>query len=429
MPNNKALFIVLMVMGLFIAALLLHQATLILLAIPFLTYLMMGILRSPGKPDVEAARHLSRVLGDAGELIEMRVSIHNRASSAINIHLQDPLFPSMETVEGSASRYVYAAPGESGELAYAFRVGRGVYGWKTIHVIATDPFCLFEQAQDLPAALELLIRPAPVRLRRLPLRPFITRHIPGSMPARLAGSGTSFFGIRDYQPGDPLRKLHWRMTARHPGELFTKEFEQDEIADIGVILDARALEGDQEGENSFFEQTVGAAASLADLFLREGNRLGLLVFGDRMIAHYPGNGKKHLHRIERTLAQVRPSRYISMEYLSYFSYRLFPRQSMIFMVSPLGPRDLPAYSRMAAEGYQVILLSPNPIDHTARAMPSDPVHTLAFRAAKMDRHVQLNRLLDLGIQVIDWPTDRPLNSALQQALIPLSMGHQRRLRR
>lgn len=429
MPNNKALFIAWMVMGLFIVALLLHQATLILLAIPFLTYLMMGVLRSPGKPDVEASRHLSRVLGNAGEPIEMRVKIQNRASSAINLRLQDPLFPSMERVESSESRYVYLARGEAGELAYAFRAGRGVYGWKTIHAVATDPFSLFEQAQDFPAPSELLLRPAPVRLRRLPLRPFITRHIPGSMPARLAGSGTSFFGIREYQPGDPLRKLHWRMTARYPGELFTKEFEQDEIADIGLILDARALEGDQTGENSLFEHTVGAAASLAELFLREGNRVGLLVFGERMIAHYPSNGKKHLHRIDRTLAQVRPSRYIPMDYLSYFSYRLFPRQSMIFMVSPLGPRDLPAYSRLVAEGYQVILLSPNPIDHTARAMPSDSVHSLAFRAAKMERQVQLSQLLRLGIQVIDWPTDRSLNNALQYALIPLSMGHQRRLRR
>jgi len=51
----------------------------------------------------------------------------------------------------------------------------------------------------------------------------------GSIPARLGGSGTDFFGVREYHPGDSLRSLDWRLTARHPRQFFTKEFEQEEM--------------------------------------------------------------------------------------------------------------------------------------------------------------------------------------------------------
>jgi len=428
MPNSKSLFIILLIVGLFITALLSRQANLILLALPLLTYLLMGILHSPGDIHLQTSRHISRSPGTVDETVEMRVTAQNSGTSPAYFCLQDSLFQSMNLLQGKPGRFIYVTPGEQNDLTYIFRARRGLYAWKTIRVIATDPFSLFEQVKDHPAQAEVLISPTPARLRHISIRPLITRHIPGSMPARLAGSGTNFFSIREYQPGDPLRKIHWRGAARHPGELFTKEFEQDEIADIGLILDARAVEGDANGEDSLFEHAVNATSSLAELFLREGNRVGLLVFGEKMTAIYPSNGRKHLHLIHRTLAQALAGRNIPLDYLSYFSYRLFPRQSIVFLISPLDPRDLPTYSRLTVEGYQVVLISPDPINHSAKGAPADPIHSLAYRAAKLERYEQLNQLINLGIQVVDWSTDSSLNDVLHEKLIPLAMGHPRRIR-
>jgi uncharacterized protein (DUF58 family) len=416
MTNRKSLFVSLLMLGLLIVGLFLRNGEIILLSVPFLAYLLLGFLRSPGGIQLRAWRNPDKPIGAHREPVEMRASVENTGESRLVLSVQDPLFPSMKLLNGHSSRTCLLGPGEQLHLDYTFQAGRGLYAWKSLHVVASDPFSLFAWKQDCPAPAEVLIHPRTVRLRSVPLLPQITRHIPGSLPARLAGSGTNFFGIREYQPGDPLRKINWRMTARYPQKLFTKEFEQDEIVDIGLVLDSRKSGGDDAGETSLFEQSVCATASLAEFFLREGNRVGLLVFGEKMTAVFPGSGKRHLHKIYRYLSQATARQSIPLEYLSYFSYRLFPRRSIVCMVSPYRPRDLPTYSRLSAEGYQVILISPNPVDHVAPKMPADQVTLFAYRAARLERYVQLSQLLSLGIHVVDWPVDQSLNDVLHVSL-------------
>jgi len=74
-----------------------------------------------------------------------------------------------------------------------------------------------------------------------------------------------------------LRWLDWRLTARHPGQLFSKEFEQEEIAEIGLILDGRHRAETKIGDESLFEYSLNATASLAEMFIRQGHRVSLLV--------------------------------------------------------------------------------------------------------------------------------------------------------
>ena len=93
---------------------------------------------------------------------------------------------------------------------------------------------------------------------------------------------------------------------RHPRQFYTKEFEQEEIADIGIILDARQSSNIRSGGDSLFEHALGAAASLVESFLRGGNRVSFLMQADETTVVYPGYGKVQLNRILRTLAKARP---------------------------------------------------------------------------------------------------------------------------
>ncbi len=168
--------------------------------------------------------------------------------------------------------------GENAVFKYTFQSERGVFAWKTIRAKVSDPFGLIETELDLPAEAKIQVHPELNKFRPFPLRPQRTLHSAGSIPARLGGSGTDFWGVREYHPGDPLRRLDWRLTARHPHKFFTKEFEQEEIADIGLILDARQKTDLRIGEDSLFEHAARATASLAEVFLRQGNRVSLLVY-------------------------------------------------------------------------------------------------------------------------------------------------------
>ena len=99
-----------------------------------------------------------------------------------------------------------------------------------------------------------------MKLRQIPLNPRLTLPTPGPAPTHLAGSGTDFFGVREYRPGDLLHRLNWRMAARHPGKLFTREYEREEIADIGLILDTCRLANFDRIDEELLEYSIKAAA-------------------------------------------------------------------------------------------------------------------------------------------------------------------------
>lgn len=423
--NEKSFFITAVIIGLFLAGLSFRNGSLLLLSMPFLVFLMLGILKYPGKMDLRVVRTINRTSSIPHESIEMSVLVENTGDTQMYLFSTDTHFPSIRLLDGKWKRRFLLSPGEQIHLKNTFIADRGLYLWKSINIAATDTFSLFEIHKDFPALSEILVRPDPVRLRHIPIRPRFTRHIPGSIPARLPGSGTNFYGVREYRAGDPLRRIHWRMIARHPRQLFTKEFEQDEVADIGIILDSRNINGDLPEGNSFFDYAVRATASLAEVFLREGNRVGLLIFGEKMSALFPGGGKRQLHRIYINLARATVTKCIPLEYMHYFSSRLFPSKSLIFLISPVVNQDLPAYKRLRSAGYQVILLSPNPVEYAAQNKPASQITSLAYRASKIERAVHLNQLLSMGIKVVDWPVDRSLNNVICEGLSASDISHRR----
>jgi uncharacterized protein (DUF58 family) len=241
----------------------------------------------------------------------------------------------------------------------------------------------------------------------------------GIAPARRAGSGSDFWGIREYQPGDALQRLNWRLNARHPRKLFTNEYEREEIGDFGMILDARILSDDARQEQALFEYSLSAAASLAELFLKYGNRVAFLVFGESMNWAFPGSGKRQLHLILRSLAQASLGRNVPLAYLGYMPARLFPSRATMVVFSPLGSQDMDAYSRLRATGHDVLLVSPDPIGYP-RGESQNPAHELARRAARVERAVQLKQLARLGVKVIDWQTNQPLDMIVRRAARSLS---------
>lgn len=124
---------------------------------------------------------------------------------------------------------------------------RGSFEFDTIQVSASDHLDLARQEQSWSRPARLLILPEIRKLGRIAIRPMRTRFYAGQTPSRQSGSGTDFFGVRMYQPGDPLRAINWRLSARHPRWIFANEYESERIADVGLILDARKRSDVQTG--------------------------------------------------------------------------------------------------------------------------------------------------------------------------------------
>ncbi len=96
----------------------------------------------------------------------------------------------------------------------------------------------------------------------------LVRELEAAVTAPRAGYGTEVFGVRPYQPGDPLRRIHWRTTARR-GELIVREFEPPGVQNLGIFLDPNPP------EQAAADQVARIAASEAWDCLRAGGRVTL----------------------------------------------------------------------------------------------------------------------------------------------------------
>jgi uncharacterized protein (DUF58 family) len=425
--NSKGWTLALVVFCLLFTALATLNGTLAWMAVPFLAYLGLGLLESPplGKIHLRATR--SAASSQAGELtrVEVSVTVSNQGPAIDRLTLSDPLQPGMQILDGQREKVISLEEGESTTLNYVFQAGRGRYAWEAVEAAVSDPFGLLETTLEIPAAEEVRVEPELRKFRPFMVRPQRTLHSAGSIPARRGGSGTDFWGVREYYPGDPLRHLDWRLTARHPHQFFTKEFEQEEITDIGLILDARRKTDLQAGDDSLFEHSARATASLAEVFLRQGNRVSLLIYGKTSISVYPGYGKVQLHRILRALAQTTTESNNSLDSLQFVPIQLFTSHSLIVILSPLAPNDWQLFPRLRAYRYQVLLISPDPIDYARRMLPNDPATRLASRMARLERHLEISRITQLWIPVIDWKVNHPLAPLVRSTFTSAHIQQQR----
>jgi uncharacterized protein (DUF58 family) len=417
--NNKTRVLWLMIFSLLIVSLITRNGVIAWMMLPFMAYLWIGIYQAPDpeKQIIIAKRSLEQTRTDEKVVIDSNLTIQNNGLKTVHLWIEDSLRIGMKIIEGEMSRQVSLLSGETTELRYSFIAERGDYSWESIRTVISDPLNLIETEMLLPASATIQVWPQIRKFKAIQFRPHSTLHSPGSIPAHLGGNGTDFWGVREYHSGDPLHSLDWRLTARHPHKFFTKEFEQEEIAEIGLILDARQSTDLQIGEKSLFELGVGATASLAEMFLHQGHRLSLVVYGESMSNVFPGYSKAQLHRIMSCLSKVKVEKEEhTSEALNFLPIHIFPVHSLVIIISSLTPADRTFFQRLRAYGYQALLISPDPIDFAYSTLVQDNINQLAIRAALLKRHLQLNNIAQLGIPVIDWQVNQPLFPLVRNAM-------------
>ena len=174
-------------------------------------------------------------------------------------------------------------------------------------------------------------------------------------------------------------------------------------------------------DQSLFEHAVHATASLANVFLNDGNRVGLLVYGGFLDWIFPGYGKMQRERILQALARAEPGESMIFDKLDYIPTRFFPARSQIVLISPLWEEDLPILIRLRARGYQLLVISQDPVSFETKALGSDPLASLATRIARLERTLLIRKAHQIGIQIVNWQVDQPFDHAVHATLgrIPL----------
>ncbi|MFN2200957.1 MAG: DUF58 domain-containing protein [Caldilineaceae bacterium] len=421
---RRLLFLSLLVYGLIITGVTTLHGNALALAMPLVIYLVAAFVFSPEKPRLVIKRTLSTTIVHHGAPATVTVKIHNQGTQLEEVLIEDVMPQGLTITDGDPwVQLSLPADGEA-EFSYTVEGKRGNYSFRYLRVTVNEHLGLFRHQGWLEVNSNLMVLPELLRLEHLDIRPLRTRGYAGPIPSRLAGSGTDFFGVREYQLGDPLRWINWRTSARHQHALFTNEFEMERIADVGLILDARQNNNVVVGNDSLFEYAICATAGLAEAFINDGNRVGMLVYGRGLEMTYPGYGKVQRERIMQALAHAKTGDSLVFESLDYLPVRFFPAKSQIVLVSPLRDEDLAILTRLRARGYQVLVISPDPVAFEARKFTEGVAPTevgesiqLALRITRVERELMLRRLRRVGIQIINWQVDQPFANVMRTALV------------
>ena len=153
---------------------------------------------------------------------------------------------------------------------------------------------------DAPASPRTMPRTAELRRIQLRSRRLVTGDLMGQYRSAFRGTGLVFTDIREYQPGDDVKHIHWKATAR-TGKVFVKSYEEDRQLRVLVAVDMsasmRAL-----NQNSGYTKALEFVATVSALTQRGNDLIGLSLFADKPLTYLqPKSGAKRTHQILATL--------------------------------------------------------------------------------------------------------------------------------
>ena len=220
MSSRRIFGLSILVYGLIITSFWTLDNGMLILAIPLVIYLGAVIIYRPQAVDLLIQRKFSTDFSKPGDEIEVLMTITNQGPNLDEVRVSDSLPFGMLLIDNKPDVVISLVKGASYSYHYTVSGQRGIYEFNDVLVQAVDHFGLFskERRYNIPKTLTIL--PDFERIRIVPIRPLRTRGFAGSIPSRKAGSGTAFFGVREYQPGDPRQILNWRLSARTPDKLF-----------------------------------------------------------------------------------------------------------------------------------------------------------------------------------------------------------------
>jgi uncharacterized protein (DUF58 family) len=252
---------------------------------------------------------------------------------------------------------------------------RGVFVFGPVRITVSDLFERGTRSEERELPGHLLVRPRTVPVRadgpaRAPLGTTRSRTSLFTDPARYAG-------VRAYQPGDPMRRIHWRASARL-GAPVSRRYEAVHERQVLLALDLQTVPGPywlMLFDDDQVEALCVAAASIARRILRDGAACGLLLGtqlagGGRWAFVPPAGTRAQLGRIEDTLARVQPIMSLPFEeLLAVIPHRLAPGGSVVVLSARDPTEFLDPMRRLARSGYAVrhVALGPERAAHAASA--------------------------------------------------------------
>ncbi|MBI4200392.1 MAG: DUF58 domain-containing protein [Chloroflexi bacterium] len=236
---------------------------------------------------------------------------------------------------------------------------RGSYTLGPVRVATGDPLGLFRLEASFCDTQRLVVLPAVV-----PLPAFVlpAADLPGEGPLRARPHHVTPHAatVREYAPGDSVKKVHWPTTARLT-RLMVKEFDPGFTSDVWVLVDMQERVQVQDGSDATDELAVTIAASVSRRLLNLRLSVGLAASGSRFALLPPDRTEGHFGQLLETLAQLRADGNLPIrEAIAYLEPRLSRHTTLVVVTPSVDPGWPAALDPLRRRGVRWVAVSIDP---------------------------------------------------------------------
>lgn len=310
----------------------------------------------------------------------------------------------------------------------ALRRGRETGGAGGFVVDSFGPLGLGRHRARLPLPWDVVVYPPLVSVRlRASVAEALRRREVGSKQIRRLGEGRLFESLREWVPGDDLRHIDWKATARR-GKVITRQYEAERRQQVLLVLDTgRLMTADVASGVARLDFAVQAALELAYAAAQHDDNVGIMTFADG-VQHFvaPERGRTGVRRVMDVLAEVQP-KLVEPDYPGAFRYLAarnrkraltvlftdvidrFASDALVANVATLRPRHLPL---------AVTLRNPE-LDAAATQRPETTRDAFRKAAAEELLHAReeaLGHMRRAGVLVIDVTPERAAQAVVAKYL-------------
>jgi len=356
---------------------------------------------------------IERVFGrfSLGAETEVRIQVRSQSRRALRIAIRDELPAALQQVTPIESIPLKA----HGECEWLYNVRaerRGKYSLKRMMMRAGRNGALVERQLQLNVRNELRVYPRFASSDEYRLLARI-HHQDEALrrPRRVYGQGTDFESLLHYSPGEDLRTVDWKVSAKR-GFLVSRNLQTERGQQISVMIDGGRRMAEQIGEYSRFEYALNAAVMLSNVAQRRGDTVAVATFSDRVESFMPpARGPAVMKLVLESLHAVEV-RQVETDYWQVVGQvmdRLKRRSLLIMMTDVLdtaGSSGLMINLARAASRHLVLCVVLND-PRIAEMAESDPVtlQDAYVKAAashmKLQRHLALENMRSRGIMVLE----------------------------
>jgi uncharacterized protein (DUF58 family) len=372
----------------------------IALAAPFLLALVAAA--AGHKPRISLRLTLDRERVIEGDEVTATIELSS-PEGVDNLELLLPLPPEL-SAENGAARAVRLRAAEERTIELKVRCERwGAFSVGRVLFRARDTLGLRSWEGSAGEARPLRVFPSEETLRSL-IPPLETQVFAGNQVSRARGEGIEFADLREWQPGDQLRRVNWRATALR-GSLWVTEQNPERNTDVVLFLDTFA-EVRAEGRSTN-DRAVRAAATFAHGYLQRKDRVGLVTFGGFLSWLVPTSGMRQLYAIVDALITSQIVHSYALRGVDILPPRTLPPKALVLAITPLlDDRTATALLDLRARGYDLIVVEVSPVELVAP--PPGSSLALAHRLWRLSREALRWRYEQVGVPVVTWREDMPL---------------------